>query len=521
MISGIAIENFKGVREKIELELRPITLLFGPNSAGKSTITDALDYFEALLITRSASLGNLSSRKAGDNNKELSFERLIHNHDLYRTMRLGVECELTCEDEGYMSVKGTSNTNSSEDWGLPTSYDLNFADDLRTLEIEFEIKGTIAHFDGGLINSAEISRFVVKYNDELLAAVQPIHETSGRLNGFRWTVDLANPLIPIDLEQSGIIEFDNYHFQLIPVEHDPPLTGGLYKASVAGQEIPNAAVANYLNALLLGAFRIMGHRLRQRKTIAGIRAVPDRNSIPMPADSPSRWNNGLAAWDYLAYCGEDSLNEVNLWLGSKHLGTGYQLKQRKLVDLNECFGIVRAITKNNDSDSAQAFLKLQSGAERRVGFVPGDNPYLRNGPFLHPSDVGTGLSQIVPVLVASSDPKPSFISIAQPDLHLHPRLQAELSDVFVQAINRAEAPRFLLETHSEHLILRLLRRIRETAIGEAPEGCELRTEELGIYFVSQENGATKIEMIEADIRGEFIQPWPDDFFELDFHERFG
>jgi AAA15 family ATPase/GTPase len=42
MITGIAIENFKGVRERVEIELWPITLLFGPNSAGKSTILHAL-----------------------------------------------------------------------------------------------------------------------------------------------------------------------------------------------------------------------------------------------------------------------------------------------------------------------------------------------------------------------------------------------------------------------------------------------------------------------------------------------
>ena len=44
MITGIAIENFKGIRERVELELRPITLLFGANSAGKSTILHALHY---------------------------------------------------------------------------------------------------------------------------------------------------------------------------------------------------------------------------------------------------------------------------------------------------------------------------------------------------------------------------------------------------------------------------------------------------------------------------------------------
>lgn len=44
MITGISIENFKGIRDRVTLDLRPITLLFGANSAGKSTILHALHY---------------------------------------------------------------------------------------------------------------------------------------------------------------------------------------------------------------------------------------------------------------------------------------------------------------------------------------------------------------------------------------------------------------------------------------------------------------------------------------------
>ena len=44
MITGISIENFKGIRDRVKLDFRPITLLFGGNSAGKSTILHALHY---------------------------------------------------------------------------------------------------------------------------------------------------------------------------------------------------------------------------------------------------------------------------------------------------------------------------------------------------------------------------------------------------------------------------------------------------------------------------------------------
>ena len=53
-----------------------------------------------------------------------------------------------------------------------------------------------------------------------------------------------------------------------------------------------------------------------------------------------------------------------------------------------------------------------------------------------------------------------------------------------------------------------------------PEDRQLRTNELGIYYLKQENGSTTASRIDVDVKGEFIQPWPDDFFEIDFFERF-
>jgi predicted ATPase len=112
------------------------------------------------------------------------------------------------------------------------------------------------------------------------------------------------------------------------------------------------------------------------------------------------------------------------------------------------------------------------------------------------------------------------IAIEQPELHIHPRLQAEIADLFVEAV-RERRHRFLIETHSEHFILRLQRRVRETSGGTAQGSRELRSDDIAVYYVKQENGGTRFHRIDIDKNGEFIQPWPDDFFEIDFYERFG
>ena len=79
----------------------------------------------------------------------------------------------------------------------------------------------------------------------------------------------------------------------------------------------------------------------------------------------------------------------------------------------------------------------------------------------------------------------------------------------------------MIETHSEHLILRILRRIRETGKGNPHNGRPITGDDVAVYFVNQDAGHTVVRRIDIDKNGDFVQPWPDDFFEIDFYERFG
>jgi predicted ATPase len=78
----------------------------------------------------------------------------------------------------------------------------------------------------------------------------------------------------------------------------------------------------------------------------------------------------------------------------------------------------------------------------------------------------------------------------------------------------------LVETHSEYMVLRLLRRIRETGRKRPPEGLELTPRDLRVYYASRSGASTSLKAIDIDTDGELVDPWPDDFFEQDFKERF-
>ena len=112
------------------------------------------------------------------------------------------------------------------------------------------------------------------------------------------------------------------------------------------------------------------------------------------------------------------------------------------------------------------------------------------------------------------DDRPGITAIEQPELHLHPAMQVELGDLFAKSVNQGRV--FLIENHSEHLMLRLLRRIEETHSDELPEGKPpLRPRQVSVVFIEQIDGAVRATPLRIDETGEFIDRWPHGFF----HER--
>ncbi len=119
------------------------------------------------------------------------------------------------------------------------------------------------------------------------------------------------------------------------------------------------------------------------------------------------------------------------------------------------------------------------------------------------TDVGFGVSQILPVLVLCYYvPKGSTIIFEQPEIHLHPSAQQKLADVFIDVIKNREV-QIIIESHSEHLLHRLQRRIAEE---------KLLPEQAALYFCRMEqDGASSLTELELDAFGN-IKNWPQNFF---------
>jgi len=123
-------------------------------------------------------------------------------------------------------------------------------------------------------------------------------------------------------------------------------------------------------------------------------------------------------------------------------------------------------------------------------------------------DIGFGLNQLFPVIVQCFyAPKGSLIVIEQPGAHLHPRAQADLADFLIDVINYGN--RVIVETHSEHLLLRLQTRLAERKITPG---------KVNIWYFEQTKAGTKTSNMKIDEKGYFVEPIPEGFFEEGFRE---
>ena len=156
-------------------------------------------------------------------------------------------------------------------------------------------------------------------------------------------------------------------------------------------------------------------------------------------------------------------------------------------------------------------------------------------------DVGTGIGQVIPVVVACvrnvfdvrsleraanwRPPLPKLLTIEQPELHLHPRLQSEMAELLADTVwTRSEGffedepeiestgVQVLVETHSEHLVLRLQSLVRRKLIPH---------DEISLLYVWIENGSSKVKRIHLNSRGEFLDEWPEGFFDERLQEILG
>lgn len=126
------------------------------------------------------------------------------------------------------------------------------------------------------------------------------------------------------------------------------------------------------------------------------------------------------------------------------------------------------------------------------------------------SDVGFGFSQVLPILVqASVMPSNSTLLIEQPELHLHPSAQTKFAEIITEASQSGR--RFIIETHSEHIVRGLQLSISNQRSKKGPLSNRLSPNELKVLYIPKTPHQPK--EMRVDEWGEFLEAWPHGFFD--------
>jgi hypothetical protein len=578
-LDRIEIENFKGIGRRQIIELKPITLLFGPNSAGKSTILQALHYAREILER-----GNVDPDVtiAGGLTDLGGFATLVHNHELDRVVRLKLCLDLSDEQEIDRLPLNSGSSFVERDFDeLPVRYLLgedltpSSPDDATVKRVGLEIEVSWSELE----RKPYVARFAVDLDSAPLASiVSPPQTGRAQLTDFNFFHPLLQPVVSAEDEAAVHpyqveIETDQVAVQTDRLTPSSPLEDEIWSlareaaadrtaadtpddklriaVATADGALPNLdrdltldirdpdeksfwreeqtarvnGLRRLLSEMVLGPAGLIRDHLSEMTYIGPLREIPARSYRPQVTPDEARWASGLAAWDLLYTDRKGELmTEVNDWLSDeRRLCTCHRLErvEFKEVPVPSLFHQMfeRGLNDDDVGELQELYLSLQVRTEIALRDF-------QRGILVAPGDVGIGISQMVPVVVAALRQRGGILAIEQPELHIHPAIQVGIGDLFIRAVREDsdrlfEGKTLLIETHSEHILLRLLRRIRETSEQKLPPGVGgLGPEDLAVIFVEGGAAAVGFQSLAVDQTGEFLDRWPHGFFEERSEELF-
>lgn len=509
IIKSLTIQNFKGIGSTQVVPLLPITLLFGPNSAGKSTVLHALNYLNDL-VNRFDPNGGVGHH--GSTAMDLGgFGHFVHRHDKTRSIRLSADFDLDGEDlfetrvnRTYRQLYEASSPEQRRSGGLADLTPIT----ARVLSVSFsfevawsdELDGPFARRLGIRINGLDF--VTIECSDDARSAkisrLFMEHEIFGAEDIDGWKALARTAFADRFFSDDGLAVISLAGTKhAIPDWRNGLEFGEVWRELADDEKGTQLTIAAMLNCIICGSLEALGRELDGLRYIGPLREIPGRARRAQGRNAA--WGAGLAAWDLAA---ADSVvrSAANIWLDHEHLGLGYALVSQPILEVSE----------QNSSDPTVASEPL----DRYKRLLLRDTTRQVD---VYPHDVGIGVSQLMPVVIGALAREATILAVEQPELHIHPRLQIALGDLFVHAAEQGK--NLLLETHSEHLMLRLLRRIREANEGDEPSAFPLSAQDLQVLYVECVDGETRITPLRVSDSGRFVDRWPHGFFDERFEEQ--
>jgi len=429
MFTRLRIENFKAWRDTGDIRLAPLTVFFGPNSSGKTSLLQ----FLLLLMQTVESPDRKQALNLSGSHSYIDFgswSEMLFRGDTPRGLRFGFG------------------------WRVPEDFETEAS------ERDF-LDGALMFF------SAEIGS---------TSAAAPIG-----VREFRYTLEKSSSGEgPLGLG----VRYDpgTHSYKLIPMESSSPLPKEQRALSAPKrfygfpEELPGE-VEDFEFTL--------EQQLDSTHYLGPIREAPER-LYTWSGEAPA--NVGFFGENAVAALLAAQRNELHLPDGQRiYFG---ELLASWLVRM----GLLESFeTKSIGSETSLYRVMVRTpGSRQQVNLT----------------DVGFGVSQVLPVLVQLLYAEPdTTLMFEQPEIHLHPRIQSELADLFIEAIqmrqdDRSRGIQCMVESHSEHFLRRIQRRIAEG---------KLTPEQTALYFCKPGPDGSTIEELKIDEDGN-ISNWPENFF---------
>ncbi|ARB27620.1 AAA family ATPase [Pseudomonas tolaasii] len=505
MLEILSIKNFKAFSDWQKIKLAPITLIYGPNSSGKSSIIHSLMLLKQSLTRPNVQGGLVSNGEYVDLG---DFSSMVHGHDPERPIAFkfsyvprkkqafaGMEFDVfgTTRRREYELVykyidgekehKGFSYLNSM-------SVSVSNADD-RAVLFYTDVSSILPQVVRGMKsdlselqkraddpNEKEKGKALKQLDDfkkkapSMKIAAAKTFSFSGR-DAFAAASDYLTGrprFVNKDAEVAKVLDYISFRSDL---NYSTPSMVTLDSKLNPTQDREGFA---YLNFTVGGLARDLKDKFGSISYLGPLRVHPSRIYSPKTDQNESVGKQGENVARFI-YERPEITEDINNWFSLFEVP--YTLSSAGIGD---------------DVSGPVICLQLQ---DKRTGVVVG------------PSDVGFGIGQMLPIIVEGLVRDDSVICVEQPEIHLHPRLQAHLANFFVSTCDNNQ---WIIETHSESLLLRLQAMIARK---------EIPKETIAIYYVEPTLAGGEIIPIRLDSDGDFIDAWPEGFFEERLREKMG
>lgn len=437
MITRLRIENFKAWRDTGSLRLAPLTVFFGENSSGKSSINHLL-----MMLKQTADSPDRNSIfMFGDSNSAVelgSFPEAIFEHDLRNDLKFGFEWQL----------------------GRPLSVrDPRSRRRYQGTRIEFAASAS----QSGPTRQVVSNGFTYKLKNEKGGDEISVEFVRDSKRSDRWRINTEN-------------------YELVR----KPGRAWELPRPVQFFGFPAQALIYYQNSEFLNSFELELERVLANLSYLGpLRSSPKRLYV---------WSGGIP--QSVGWSGEYAIEAILS-------GTDRRYNWKPKSALRPLGAIV---AKNlQEMGLVESFDVAPIAPNRDLYEV---NIRTRGHGEVKLTDVGFGISQVLPVVVQTFyAPAGSTVIMEQPEIHLHPSVQASLADLFIAGISAREGAaarnvQLIVESHSEHFLRRLQLRVAQGKIA---------AEDVALYFCSSSPAGSKIEPLKLDSVGD-IHNWPPNFF---------